>query len=839
MRIICLVFMLCCCALQAQVIDVQHLALDLQFDWTKQQAQGKADITINLLQAANTISLDAADLNIHAVTMGNKQLNYHYQSGSNQTKLIIVLDAQYAAGERLQLQITYNTTHVNHADPISISGSFGKGLRFMQPTTTTPLKRKQIWSSGEPDGNAYWFPHHAAISDVYTFDISATVDQSMMLISCGNLVETQQISATQKTFRYRTHTPIPAYLAFIVVGEYEPVKRPAGNTEIVVYGYPDERTAVEATTILLPEMLTFLERETGYTYPFDQYGMVVVQDYPFPGRVGQHVNTILSDNYIDDAGVHADYQYLWDGVAVQALANQWFGNCIQPAQWEDLWLSKAFGQYYAGLFTEYVHGAAEYQLWYYPFEIGNLLNDIQNGNRHPLVPDTIADVQAFVADSYATYKGALVLRMLRKELGEQIWKQSLTTFFSTYANKQVSTRDFQHCIERVSGKSYQWFFDQWVYQDIYPEFEVSTAYAADTKKLALKIVQLTTQPENPNAPQYVQGKIDIEIDAHVYTIQLEPKQEQVFYFDHASEPTFINFNMHGLYLCNYEQSKSTPSWFAQLEQSNDVLAKQEAITQLLEFAIDTTQATNNRQVVVDVFLKEIAKDAYWRYRYNAIGGLSYAAERPFTPAVRQVLLNCIQEEQSWLKSAAITVLGSSKDSAYIDLYIQALNDTSDRVVTAAAIAIGNTQSSLAYDLLMQLEHQPSWKNQNRIAALYGLQALGDTRAVEYALACLKDNTSPRWYLATPVWDYPFTAAYTLWAFNQSEAGFNFMFERFKQSLLEQDINDIFQNLQLLEMLDGKEMPEVYTMLKNRFSEQPEMLEAVIFYEQQYIQSHNP
>jgi aminopeptidase N len=150
--------MLCCCALQAQVIDVQHLALDLQFDWTKQQAQGKADITINLLQAANTISLDAADLNIHAVTMGNKQLNYHYQSGSNQTKLIIVLDAQYAAGERLQLQISYNTTHVNHADPISISGSFGKGLRFMQPTTTTPLKRKQIWSSGEPDGNAYWFP---------------------------------------------------------------------------------------------------------------------------------------------------------------------------------------------------------------------------------------------------------------------------------------------------------------------------------------------------------------------------------------------------------------------------------------------------------------------------------------------------------------------------------------------------------------------------------------------------------------------------------------------------------------------------------------------------------
>jgi aminopeptidase N len=147
---------------------------------------------------------------------------------------------------------------------------------------------------------------------------------------------------------------------------------------------------------------------------------------------------------------------------VQALANQWFGNCIQPVQWEDLWLSKAFGQYYAGLFTEYVHGAAEYQLWYYPFEIGNLLNDMQNGNRHPLVPDTIADVQAFVADSYATYKGALVLRMLRKELGEQIWKQSMTTFFSTYANKQVSTRDFQHCIERVSGKSYQWFFDQWV-----------------------------------------------------------------------------------------------------------------------------------------------------------------------------------------------------------------------------------------------------------------------------------------------------------------------------------------------------------------------------------------
>jgi HEAT repeat protein len=98
-----------------------------------------------------------------------------------------------------------------------------------------------------------------------------------------------------------------------------------------------------------------------------------------------------------------------------------------------------------------------------------------------------------------------------------------------------------------------------------------------------------------------------------------------------------------------------------------------------------------------------------------------------------------------------------------------LNDTSDRVVNAAAIALGKSKSPLAYDALVKLKNKPSWKNQSLISALYGLSELGDERGVALALKALRDDPpGARWTLATPVWDYRLTAANTLVALGHSQ-----------------------------------------------------------------------
>lgn len=821
-----------------QSIDTKHLSLHLQFDWKKRQATGIAEITATLINGGTTIYLDAGKLNIQSIELNSQKLAYVYDGGEADNNIAITLNRNYAPSEAFTIKIAYQTTYENQADPNAISGSFGKGLRFFQATSTTPAKHKQVWSSGEPENNKYWFPCNEDIADIHTSEIYATVDKPLIAISNGELVSTKDNNNGTQTFHYKSAHEFPNYLLAIVVGEYTNIAQQAGKTKINNYGYPNEKEAVKATAALLPDMVSFLEEKTGFTYPFSSYSQVVVQDYPFPGLVAQNTMAILSDNYIDDYGVHQDFKYLWDGVAMQALANQWFGNLIMPKKWDDIWLNNAFAQYFAGMYTAKCNGNAEYMLWYHPFEKSAVLGDWEAGYKHPIVPKSVTDVASFTGDNYSKFRGVLILRMLQEHLGDETWWKVIRYFVKQNAHKQVSTGDFQQAVETVSGKSYQWFFDQWIYKIGLAKFEIVKNYDATIQRLTIQVKQIQNSENTTEYEQvaYFEGKISVEIGDKIETVILKPQQENTFIFEKISELEFVNFNYQQTFLCESNFTKSKEEYLAQLKKSKDVLAKQDAFNELVKLANDSSATLEFKVQVKQALTDEINSTYYWRYRMLALGALSRVTSLPYDAAMIQLLKSLIANEKYWLKSTAIGILGKTSDSSFTDIYINALNNESDRVINSAAVALGKTKSSKAYTELMKLESKSSWKNQNRISALNGLQFLADERAVPYTLKCIEDNHSPRWYLATPIWDYPYAAVNTLLALNKAHLAYTLLFERFKKSLNENDVNDIFQNVQLLNLLNDERAIEVYTMLKEKYEKDETIFNAVKNYESEYLKS---
>ena len=154
---------------RTSTIDVQHIAIDLRFDWHKRQAYGTTTLTLSLLAPTRTFTLDAGMLAINSVVLANgTALTFHYDGGDKNDGLEIVLDKTYPANENIAVQIDYRTNWVNETDPNNLGGSNGKGLRFLAPTAAEPKKRKQLWSMGEPESNRYWFPGHDTPGDLRT-----------------------------------------------------------------------------------------------------------------------------------------------------------------------------------------------------------------------------------------------------------------------------------------------------------------------------------------------------------------------------------------------------------------------------------------------------------------------------------------------------------------------------------------------------------------------------------------------------------------------------------------------------------------------------------------------
>lgn len=806
-----------------RTVDVQHLVLNLQFDFAKRQASGKATLTFSVLSPTNAVTLDAGLLSIYEIHLSDgKALNYDICDTVQTQNLKISLGRIYKPNEKLSIIIDYHTNYINETDPTNIGGSTGKGLRFFSPSTTEPNRYKQIWSMGEGEGNSYWFPCVDTPDDWLTTELIFTIEKPLSVISVGKLIAQKDNGNGTQTFHYTMDTPYSNHKIAFVVGEYLDLKSQAKQTTLHQYCYPAEKEATKATVERLADMVHFFEDLTGHPYPYESYSQVFVQELPWgsssPGMA------VLTENMVDDYSTHKDYLYLWDMLEGEALANQWFGNLIACRKWSDYWLDKALSRYSSCLYEEYKNGKAEYLLWQLSFDQGNYFNDWSAGNKQAVVNKAIKDVNAFINSNYPNSRGALVLHMLRKELGEVDWRKSIQAYVKLNSSKTVTTEDFIAAIKTATGKDMVWFFDQWVYKTGHPIFEVSKKYNSQTKQLLLKVKQ-TQKPDSAstNQVEYFKGKMAIEIDSRIETIFIESKPEHTYAISSREEPTLVNFDFEGTWIKELNFEKTLQEQLYELTNSRDVVLRNTNLGNLMAFANNDSASIEDKQKVYTAIEKVIGGKEYWRLRYNALLWyqnilITAAKNKPLilSPTSSKLLFDLIKNDSSWVKTAAITLVGVTQDPTIADVYIGLLNDASERVVNAAAIALGRTKDPKAFDALVKLKDKPSWKNQSAISTLNGLRVLGDKRGVDIAMQYINASQIPHWTLGTATWDHRLAAVQTLAALGETDKAYKLIQQNFEKALSENNLNDIFFNLLQITMLQDSQGQVCFDQLKQKY-----------------------
>jgi aminopeptidase N len=828
---------------RSRKVDVKHIVIDLNFDWAKKQAYGATTISFTPFNQTNQVFFDAGMLTINSITLANSTpLQFNYDGGDKNDGLAIMLDRMYQPEEEITVKIDYHTNWINTTDPNFPGGSDGKGIRFFEPSSYEPKRRKQIWSMGEPEFNRYWFPSYDAPNDLRTTEFIATVDKSLFVISNGDLIEIKENANGTKTFHYKMNKPYPNAKTSFVVGEYIDIRQTYEDITLHSFGYPDEADAVAASVVRLPDMVKFFSAYTGVRYPHSTYSQVFVQEAPW-GIAYSSVST-HTENMVDDYGTHADFFYLWDGLEAEGLAHQWFGNYIFINDWSDSWLSRGFAHYFDRLYNEYKNGKEEallYQLQGFG-DIAIYISDWNSGARRPVITRNYEAAANITNDNYPYFRGAAVLHMLRKQLGEANWHKAIKHYVKAYAGKPVTTADFLKSIEESTGEAMDWFFDQWLYKMGHPVFEVTKKYDADKKQLLLIVKQVQKMDSSSRYPQvdFFKGGLEIEIDGKIEQVWLEPKAENIFSFSASQEPKLVNFDYEGTWIKELKFEKSLNELLYQLENDKDIVAKRQAISELVVICRNEKTATGDRQKIHAAFRNVISGNAYWRLRFIALGQLQaliapVSNPNPAQPdeATIAMLLKVIKHDSSWVRTAAINFLGMTRDKKYAGLYITCLNDPSDRVINAAANALGRSKSPKAFTALVKLINKPSWKNQSIISAMNGLKELGDKRAAGVILTALADSKSPHWTLATSVWDHRLAAADALVALGIADKGYPIVFLQFKKAMEENNINDIFYNVQQVAVLGDPRGKEVFEMLKTRFKDDANAMAAIDQYETKF------
>jgi aminopeptidase N len=72
-------------------------------------------------------------------------------------------------------------------------------------------------------------------------------------------------------------------------------------------------------------------------------------------------------------------------------------------------------------------------------------------------------------------KGAAVLHMLRREIGDEAFFGGVKKFYADNRFKKASTDDLRRAMELASGRDLSRFFERWIYDNGIPSLRYSTA----------------------------------------------------------------------------------------------------------------------------------------------------------------------------------------------------------------------------------------------------------------------------------------------------------------------------------------------------------------------------
>lgn len=410
-------------------IDILHYDLNIDLYPEKKLLKGDAVLTGVLLDnSLNKIDLNFYDnLKISAVQLNGKNSEYINEN----TRLSVPL-GNFSL-DTFRLRIIYEGTPERRG-----LGAFTFGEIY---------KRSLVYNLNEPAYASTWFPCNDLPSDKALLDIKISNDTSAVSVSNGVLVDTL-INENRKTYHWKTFYPISTYLICVYSSEYknfsdEYISQDKKDTmKIQYYVLPEHLEYAKIDFKDHPKITSFFAKTFG-EYPFikEKYG---VAEFLWQiGAMEHQTITGVGSNFVNGRNFFKD-------IYIHELAHQWFGDAVGPKTWKDIWLNEGFASYSEALYFENLAGSKALQ--------STMLSKYQDS-----FSNTVYNPGSSLFSSTVYDKGAWVLHMLRREVGDSVFFKILKTYFNEYKFKTASTADFINVCENVSNKNLEKFFDQWVF----------------------------------------------------------------------------------------------------------------------------------------------------------------------------------------------------------------------------------------------------------------------------------------------------------------------------------------------------------------------------------------
>ncbi|MDC9721743.1 MAG: M1 family aminopeptidase [Urechidicola sp.] len=463
--------------------DVKYHRLEFTLDPNIASISGSTTTYFEAKENLTQITFELTD-NMIVADVNQRGASLAFTQNAND-EVVITLPTTQNTGVLDSLTINYS------GNPISSGfGSFEQTTHNGDPV---------IWTLSEPYGAKGWWPCKQDLNDkIDSIDVYITTPQfnpsaeEYIAVSNG-LEQSQVVNGSDKTTNFKHQYPIPAYLIAIAVTNYE----------VYSHTVPNNGNPFDVVNYVYPENLTTAQTQTGVTVDIMELFTNLFEEYPFANEKYGHAQFGWGGGM-----EHTTVSFMNNfnrGLVAHELAHQWFGNKVTCGSWKDIWLNEGFATYLSGLTIKNLDGEPDFLTW----RQGKVNNITAQTSGHVYLHDSdTTSVSRIFSSRFSYDKPSMVLHMLRNKVGDTDFFQGIKNYLSDpqFAYNYVKTPDFITHMESASGQSLTEFFNDWIYDEGYPSYNVEWSQTSPTQ-----ISLLVNQVQSHASVSYFEALIPIRI----------------------------------------------------------------------------------------------------------------------------------------------------------------------------------------------------------------------------------------------------------------------------------------------------------------------------------------
>ena len=447
-------------------VNPERYELKLTPDLTTWTFTGDEKISIHVHEPVREIILNAAELELHAVslqTADGKVREGRVNLDTENERATLSFGEPVPAGRGdLQIQfsgILNDKLHGFYRSTYKGADGQDKPLASTQFESTDARRAFPCWD--EP-----------AFKAVY--QVTLVVDEKLTAISNARVVRENALPGNKKAVVFADSMKMSTYLVAFIVGEFEataPVM--IGNAPLRVCAVPGKKHLATFAVDIGKASLEHFSAYYGIAYPGDKLDLIAIPDFASGAMENLGAITFRETALLVDAdrATRTELERVADVVSHEN-AHMWFGDLVTMKWWNGLWLNEAFATFMEMLAVD--AWKPEWRRWdsFTVSRAAAMQVDGLKSTRPIEFPVERPEEAAGMFDILTYEKGASVLRMLEQYLGAEAFRDGIRLYLRRHAYANAETTDLWDALEESTKEPVRALMDTWIFQAGYPLISV-------------------------------------------------------------------------------------------------------------------------------------------------------------------------------------------------------------------------------------------------------------------------------------------------------------------------------------------------------------------------------